>query len=69
MSANQIIECNKCFGLLIATKNQKTKICTYCNTRLIINKLKKVGYAKNAFEASIIIKNLKQKKGFKRKFN
>lgn len=66
MSANQIIECSKCHGLLIAGKNQKTKICTYCNTRLLIYKVKKVGHAKNAFEASIIIKNLKQKKGFKK---
>lgn len=69
MSANQIIECNKCHGLLIVTKNQKTKICTYCNTRLLLHKVKKVGYAKNAFEASLIIKNLKQKKGFKKKIN
>ena len=69
MSEKQIIECNHCHGLLLANKNQKTKTCTYCNTRLLLYKVKKIGYAKNAFDASIIIKNLKQKKGFKKKIS
>lgn len=59
-----IIECNKCGALLISTEHQKTKTCTYCSARILVVKAKKLNSAKNAYEALIILKNLKNKKGF-----
>lgn len=64
MSKKYIIECNKCGHLLIINCNQKTKTCTYCDKQIIICKAKKLISAKNAYEASIILKNLKNKNRF-----
>jgi DNA-directed RNA polymerase subunit RPC12/RpoP len=62
MPAMLIIECNRCGSLLLSSEGQKTKTCTYCSTRLVVFKAKKLSSAKNAQEASIILKNLKNKK-------
>jgi hypothetical protein len=66
MTIKLIIECSRCHGLLLVNKTQKTKVCTYCNSRLLIYKTKKLCQAENAFDASIIIQKLKQKKKFQK---
>ena len=59
-----IIQCANCGSLLLSKKEQKTKTCIYCKRRLVIDKVKKIGTAKNAFEATKILQKLKIKKRF-----
>jgi DNA-directed RNA polymerase subunit RPC12/RpoP len=59
-----IIECNRCGGLLLSSKDQKTKNCIYCGSRIMVYKAKKLGLAKNAYEASNMLKKFKTKKRF-----
>lgn len=64
MGATLIIICRSCGGLFLARENQKTRMCPYCNKYNDIRKAKKVASAKNAFEASQILRKLKSRKGF-----
>ncbi|MCJ7560492.1 DUF1922 domain-containing protein [Candidatus Bathyarchaeota archaeon] len=66
MGPTLIIECNRCGGLLMAANDQKTKTCPYCGARVDIGRAKKVASAKNAFEASEMLRDLKSRKGFRR---
>ena len=45
---------------------QKTKTCPYCGTRVDVRRAKKVASAKNAFEASEKLRDIKSRKGFSR---
>ncbi len=64
MGTTLIIECTSCGNLFLAADNQKTRTCPYCGTRVTVRKAKKVASAKNAFEASQLLRNIKNKKGF-----
>jgi DNA-directed RNA polymerase subunit RPC12/RpoP len=64
MGATLIIVCSRCSGLFLAADGQKTRTCPYCGTRVDVRKAKKVASAKNAFEASEMLRNLKSRKGF-----
>jgi DNA-directed RNA polymerase subunit RPC12/RpoP len=64
MRPTSIITCNRCGGLFLAADNQKTRTCPYCNTRVDVTKAKKVASAKNAFEASELLREIKSKRGF-----
>jgi DNA-directed RNA polymerase subunit RPC12/RpoP len=66
MGPTLIVVCNRCGGLLIATDDQKTRTCPYCGSRVDVRKAKKIASAKNAFEASEILRDLKSRKGFNR---
>ena len=66
MGQTLIIVCNRCGGLFLAADGQKTRTCPYCNTRVDVRKAKKVASAKNAFEASEMLREIKSKKGFSR---
>jgi len=66
MGSTLIIVCNRCGGLFLAADSQKTRTCPYCNTRVDVRKAKQVASAKNAFEASKILRDIKSKKGFNR---
>jgi len=66
MGTTLIITCNRCGGLFLAAESQKTRTCPYCNTRVDVRKAKKVASAKNAFEASEMLREIKSKKGFSR---
>jgi DNA-directed RNA polymerase subunit M/transcription elongation factor TFIIS len=59
-----IIECNRCGGLLLSSKDQKTKTCIYCGTIIMVYKSKKLGSAKNAYEAAKTLRKFKTKKRF-----
>jgi len=60
-----VITCYKCGQLLLAKTDQKTRQCPYCETRLDLDKTKKVASAKTAQEASILIRALKKEKNAK----
>jgi DNA-directed RNA polymerase subunit RPC12/RpoP len=66
MGATLIVVCGRCGGLLMAADNQKTRTCPYCGSRVDVRRAKKMASAKNAFEASEILRHLKSKKGFNR---
>jgi DNA-directed RNA polymerase subunit RPC12/RpoP len=50
----------------MAANDQKTRTCPYCGSRVDVRRAKKVASAKNAFEASDILRDLKSRKGFNR---
>jgi len=56
-----IVVCSRCGGLLLAKEEHKTRTCPYCSSTVVLYKAKKVASAKNAFEASAILRELKSK--------
>lgn len=66
MGQTLIIVCNRCGGFFLAADGQKTRTCPYCGKRVDVSKAKKVASAKNAFEASQMLRTMKQRKGFSR---
>jgi DNA-directed RNA polymerase subunit RPC12/RpoP len=66
MGPTLIIVCSRCGGLFLAADNQKTRMCPYCGTRVDVRRAKKVASAKNAFEASQMLRSLKSRKRFSR---
>ncbi|MGQ9461314.1 MAG: DUF1922 domain-containing protein [Candidatus Bathyarchaeaceae archaeon] len=56
-----VIVCYNCGRFLLAKTSQKTRRCPYCETRLILDKAKKVAHTKTAQEASSIVRTLKRK--------
>lgn len=61
-----IIKCQNCGGLSVAEEGQKTKTCPYCGARIHLDKAKQLASAKNAREASMILRDLKRKAAEKR---
>ena len=61
-----IVVCRKCGGLLLARAEQKTRTCPYCGFKILVEKAKKVASAKNAYEASEILRTLKSDASAKR---
>ena len=64
MGQTLIIVCRRCGGLFLAVDGQKTRTCPYCGKRVDVGKAKHVASAKNAFEASKLLREIKQSKGF-----
>jgi DNA-directed RNA polymerase subunit RPC12/RpoP len=54
-----IAVCSRCGGLVIVKTEQKTKTCPYCSFKFNISDVRKVASAKNAYEASEILRKLK----------
>jgi acetyl-CoA carboxylase beta subunit len=67
MAPKLVLKCTKCGGYILAAPDQKTKICPYCGTNVNLQKAPHVAAAKDAIEASEIIKHLKAEKGFNHK--
>ena len=67
MTTTHIVKCTQCQGLMLTTKNQKTKTCPYCNTHVNLQNAQKIAAANNAYEASEILKKLKTQQGFNHK--
>jgi hypothetical protein len=59
-----IVKCIKCGGLMLAATTQKTKNCPYCGAHVNLEKAQKVAAAKNAMDASEILRRLKAEQGF-----
>lgn len=64
MGATNIVKCTHCGGYMLTAKAQKTKICPYCGTHVNLLKAQKVAAANTAFEASEMLRKLKNEKGF-----
>ena len=61
-----IVMCGRCGGFLLAKAEQKTRTCPYCGFKVLVEKAKKVASAKNAYEASEILRKLKSDASAKR---
>jgi DNA-directed RNA polymerase subunit RPC12/RpoP len=59
MPPTAIVECNKCSGLFLAAKNQRTRTCPYCGNKVNLQKAKKLTTTGNAIEASAMLRKLK----------
>ncbi|KPV62307.1 MAG: hypothetical protein AOA65_1931 [Candidatus Bathyarchaeota archaeon BA1] len=59
-----VIVCYTCGRFLLAKVGQKTRRCPYCEARVVLEKARRVAYAKSAQEASNIIRTLKKSKTF-----
>ena len=58
-----VIQCYSCGKLLLAKRGQKTKLCTYCNTRLNVLRVKilaRAPTARAAFKIIIVLKEMKR---------
>lgn len=56
-----IIQCYSCGQFLIAKSGQKNKLCTYCNTRLKMRRVKVLAGTPTAGTASELVMALKEK--------
>ncbi|MEM3616993.1 MAG: DUF1922 domain-containing protein [Candidatus Bathyarchaeia archaeon] len=56
-----IVICGECGGYLLAKSCQKSRTCPYCNSKVLLEKAKKVASAEKADEASMILRKLKEK--------
>ena len=61
-----IVVCGRCGGFLLARAEQKTRTCPYCDSKVVLEKAKKIASAKNAYEASKILRKLKSDASAKR---
>jgi DNA-directed RNA polymerase subunit M/transcription elongation factor TFIIS len=61
MPSTLILQCKKCTGLLLAPASQKTRTCPHCGTKIEVAKAKRIASAQNAFEASKMLRIIKEK--------
>jgi len=59
--AFNVILCYRCGQLILARSDQKTRLCPYCKTKLLTSKAKKVASARNAREASVLLRSLRKR--------
>ncbi|MEM2117911.1 MAG: DUF1922 domain-containing protein, partial [Candidatus Bathyarchaeia archaeon] len=59
MESFLIVVCGRCGGFLLAKAGQKTRTCPYCGSKVELKKAKRVASAKNAYEASAILRKIK----------
>jgi len=55
-----VIVCYNCGRLLLAKAEQKTRQCPHCEARLLVEKTKRVAFAKSAREASRLLRAMKK---------
>jgi predicted nucleic acid-binding Zn-ribbon protein len=67
MGTTIIVKCTKCGGLMLSGKDQKTKVCPYCGTNVNLLRARRIAAANTAFEASEMLRQLKNEKGFEKK--
>ncbi len=51
---------------MLTAKGQKTKTCPYCGKNADLKRAQKIAAAKDAFEASEMLKQLKSQQGFRK---
>lgn len=56
-----IVMCGECGGYVLAKSCQKSRTCPYCGSKILLEKARKIAYAKKADEASTILRRLKEK--------
>jgi acetyl-CoA carboxylase beta subunit len=64
MPITHIVKCPKCGKLMLTKHSQKTKTCPYCNNKVSLLRAQKIATANSAFEASEMLRKLKNKQGF-----
>ncbi|UCH31893.1 MAG: DUF1922 domain-containing protein [Candidatus Bathyarchaeota archaeon] len=57
-----IIVCSSCGMLLVADSAKRSRRCSYCGQRVLLNKAKLVGSAETAREAIVLVQKLKRRK-------
>jgi len=57
-----IVVCSGCGRLLVANMEANSRRCPYCGVRVRLAKAKRVGGAKTAREASVLVQHLKQRR-------
>jgi DNA-directed RNA polymerase subunit RPC12/RpoP len=62
MPTTLIIVCSHCGGLLLAAEDKKTRTCPHCSKRIDVQKSVKIASAKDAFEASELLREIKRKR-------
>jgi len=62
-----IVVCGNCGEFLLARVQQKTRTCPYCGFKVALDKAKKAASAQNVYEASTILRKLKEDAALKRK--
>jgi DNA-directed RNA polymerase subunit RPC12/RpoP len=67
MKSFLVLVCHKCGGFLLAEARQKTRTCSYCGSKVFLEKAKKVASANNVYEASKIMRKLKRDAALKQK--
>lgn len=61
MTSYSVVVCGKCGGYLLAKTDQQTRTCPYCGSKVLLEKAKKVAAARNAYEASELLRKFKEK--------
>ncbi|MGB9741427.1 MAG: DUF1922 domain-containing protein [Candidatus Bathyarchaeia archaeon] len=56
-----IVACGECGSYLLAKTDQKSRTCPYCGSRVLLERDKKIAYAKRADEASAMLRRFKEK--------
>jgi uncharacterized Zn finger protein (UPF0148 family) len=59
MVLTRVIACSRCGGLLLAKDGQKTRTCPYCGAKVDVEKARTVASAETAYEASALLRKLK----------
>lgn len=62
-----IVVCGNCSRFLLAKAEQKTRTCPYCGFKVVLSEAKKLASAENAYDASMILRKLKDDSVLKRK--
>ncbi|MEM3641122.1 MAG: DUF1922 domain-containing protein [Candidatus Bathyarchaeia archaeon] len=62
-----IVVCSHCGKFLIANAQRKTRTCPHCGFKVVIERAKRVASAQNAYDASAILRRLKEQAALKRK--
>jgi len=67
MKQTSIVKCPKCAGLMLSSKGQRTKVCTYCGAHLDLTRVLWIASACSTIEASQMLRKLKREQRFKGK--
>lgn len=67
MTLTLIIVCGNCGRYLLAKEEHKTRTCPYCGHTVVVQKARKVASAQNAYEASALLRKLKNEAAAKQK--
>ena len=59
MPMTLIIECTQCSGLLLATIDQKTRVCPFCGAKVNLLRAKRLASAENSMMASEMLRKIK----------
>ncbi|MBS7632404.1 DUF1922 domain-containing protein [Candidatus Bathyarchaeota archaeon] len=60
VTITHIVRCIRCGELLLAKNEQETRTCPYCGNRILIEKTQKVASAQSAYEASVLLRKMKE---------